>query len=603
MKTLITALVFLASTLGTQAQSIVRGPVLGGVTENSARIYFRTDSAANLQIDLATDTLFTAPVTYSNSTSAVSFMTAITDLNGLQPDTRYYYRVWVNGVMDTLRGTFRTFPPAGQPGNYRVVVGSCNYHNFYSGGGATSPDTYYNDVLFGSILNFDPHVVIHLGDWNYPPSAFGWNYNLTPSLRAESFDLRYRDYNFRTYLQSNMSVDYVYDDDFSQNGTAGWTYPTVNTIPGPFGTTAYELNDVPLPAGIRTGAIEGYFDNFPGYPQVDTSGVHHSFQLGNIEFFILDTRNSKDPVHEVFQYNAVTGTHTFSPPAGHSTLGQAQRDWLLDGLQNSTADWKVIGSSVVFNQNFNTLMSLLSPAQFVDRSVVELMASLAYMWVGYPEDGDALLNTISTNDIKNVIMLSGDTHSSMMDDGTNAGLPEISSSGWAAGNEGYLNQEIDSVLQTFSLGTVGVKDFLWNGGGNGIDNNSRNDTYAALEFFGTDSMRSCIIDEFDQTLACMTILFEDSTATTNSHLYMPEHDFLLIFPSPAKDKINVSFDPDFIRSGAVIRLISMNGQVVKQWKTENVDRMILELTDVPAGMYFVEADNGDKRLRKRFVRH
>lgn len=262
-------------------------------------------------------------------------------------------------------------------------------------------------------------------------------------------------------------MTYTYDDDYIVNGNAGWTYPVIRQETLPNGNIKYALYDIPLPDGVQEGATIAYFEHFPAYPKVSENGIWHSFKLGNIEFFMTAVRGASSPVHAPFKYNPLLNLYTFQAPIGHSILGDEQYQWLLDGLSNSTADWKVISSGVVFNKALGDLIGAVLLGQLFDRSLVEFAASLAYMWGGYPRDQNGLLRHIRDNDINNVIMFSGDTHSSMLDDGRNAGLPEVSSSGWSAGNEGYLNNAIDSIAQMLNL-PVRVEDVLWNGGGNGI---------------------------------------------------------------------------------------------------------------------------------------
>lgn len=599
MKNLVAVFAFLLAFQGI-GQMITHGPLVGGVTPTSARIYFGLDTADSFTVELDTDSLFPAPISFSANADTTTFYVEMLDVTGLQAETKYYYRADIGGAMSGVLGSFKTFPQEDQEGYYKVVVGSCNYHDHYSGGGATSPDTYYNDVLFQSIVDFDPSVVLHLGDWNYPPSAFGANYNLDSNLVNQSFRLRYEDYNFSTHLMPNLPIDYIYDDDYSQNGAAGWTYPTVTFVPGggPLGADIYELDDPALPVGIREGAIEGYFKNFPGYEQ-EGDGIYHSFKLGNVEFFVVDTRTSKDPVHEVFEYNSILGTYSFNPPAGHTTLGLAQRQWLLDGLTNSDADWKVICSGVVFNQAFGGLMDLIMPVQIIDRQIIELAASIAYMWPGYPEDVDALMTTIEDEDIKNVVMLSGDTHSSMMDDGANSGIPELSASGWAAGNESYLNYMIDSVANQFSLGFTSVKDFLWNGGGSGIDNQNFSDTYGTMEFFYTDSLRMCVIDEFDQTLACQTLMFEEDNSSS-VHQYVPSNDVVVLYPNPAKTSLRLLMDSSAEEVKVVV--VSAAGEQVLN-KTYKGNDIIVDIESLPQGAYVLNITSNGQTSQRKFVKH
>jgi phosphodiesterase/alkaline phosphatase D-like protein len=581
------------------AQQINSGPLVGGVTPSSARIYYRTNVNANFNIEVDLDTLFNNPQIFNCTTSSNSNNVIIKDVTGLLSNQKYYYRAEINNNYHTI-GSFKTFPNEGVSGNYKVVVGSCNYHDHWSGGGALSPDSYFNDILFNSIVDFDPYVVLHLGDWNYPSTAFGWDYNLNDSLVAESFSLRYQDYNMLNYIMPNLPVDYIYDDDYSQNNSAGWTYPTINTANDSSGNPYFILADPSMPNGIRTGAIEGYFTNFPGYPQTDTTAIHHSFKLGNIEFFVLDTRLSKDPIHEVFVFDSTTLTYSFNPPQGHSTLGETQKNWLLNELSTSNADWKVICSSVVFNKQFTTLLPILINKQPDNKELIKFAADLAYMWAGYPEDMDDLLNTINDQNIENVIMLSGDTHSSMMDDGTNSGIPELSASGWAAGNEGVLNYTIDSIALDIGIPNF-VETVLWNGGGNGINNINFSDTYGTLEFFSTDSLRMCIKDEFNQLLSCQTIPFGNSTAITRK--YIPQNDLLLVYPNPAKNSLKCVVSETYTSSKIRIEIYSMDG--MKKVAEEFIDsnNIIISLKDINKGTYVLQLTSKNQTLQKKFIKH
>jgi len=596
--------------IGVNAQQIVTGPVLGGVTANEARIYYRTDIPADLLIEVSMDQGFSNLASFENSTSDQTNHTAITEINGLESNTRYYYRVKVDGVVFDTISYFTTFPEDGEKGYYKVVFGSCNYDNERDGGGGSGSQNYVNDVLFQSILDFDPRFVLHLGDWNYPPSRFGANYNLDQEKRANSFSFRYEDYHFSRYILPYFPVDYMYDDAYSYNGAAGWTWPAISTDILPNGDTKYVLMDIPMDPGIRTGNIQGYFDHFPGYEQVDTSGVHHSFKMGNIEFFIVDTRNSKDPVHAGFQYNSLLNAYTWQPPQGHSTLGEIQKEWLLDGLRNSDADWKVIGSSVLFNRQLFDLMDLVLLGQLVDRSIIEIAATIAYLWPGYPEDMFDLLDAVRQDSIENVILLSGDTHSSMMDDGTNSGIPEISSSGWSGGDEGYFNDLIDDLIEQLSLPFT-TKDFLWNGGGTGVDNDYFGDSYVTLEFFYQDSMRSCVIDEFGQSLVCMTLLYEgekdssDIVTTDHSYTYVPETAFRLLYPNPSRDQIRVDFNSGFqADERSMIVLMDEAGKQLRQFTgLAGMDHLEFDISYLPAGIYLLQVIHGQQMEVRKFVKH
>jgi hypothetical protein len=186
----------------------------------------------------------------------------------------------------------------------------------------------------------------------------------------------------------------------------------------------------------------------------------------------------------------------------------------------------------------------------------------------------------------------------MIDDGTNAGLPELSSSGLSADDEGYLNYSIDSVFDAFGF-NLSVKDFLWNGGGNGIENANFSDTYATVEIFGADSVRLCVYDEFLQNLGCIQL--RNAADTTSSPiLAQAAEPFMLLYPNPAKDVLKIAFNPnDFNR----FSLTDISGKMLLQGKIiKDINEQSLILNDLPAGIYVITLLGKDKKHTKQFIR-
>ena len=80
-----------------------------------------------------------------------------------------------------------------------------------------------------------------------------------------------------------------------------------------------------------------------------------------------------------------------------------QLQWLEEGLLSSTARWKIIFTSV----NINPTTS------FPDG------------WAGYQTEWNFLKSFINANNIQGVVFISGDLHAGGIDNGTNAGFPEL----------------------------------------------------------------------------------------------------------------------------------------------------------------------------------
>lgn len=568
------------------SQSIVSGPVVGGVTSESARIYIRTDVPTEFDIEFDTLSNFSTSFIWSDSTRSNQFNTVITDVDGFEPFEEYYYRFLINGQAQDSVYSFTSFPAEGESGHFKIAVGSCNY--------------FENFPLFGHIKAFDPMLFIHLGDWKYPPSTFGWDYNLYPDRIADAFSWCYNDANMAGYVLNNMAIDYVYDDSYCHNGNQGATFPQTEVVTLGPDSFFYDLQTIEFDEGVIPGAINGYFDNFPSYQSVDTAiGIHHSFKLGNMEFFMLDLRNSATPQNEPYIYHQETNTYTFEPGPDHSLMSAGQRQWLLDGLLNSTADWKIIGSSVMFNKRFVQFREIATQLQILSPALIDYASSLSYFWNAYPADQETLLNFIDDNDLKDVIVISGDSHSSMVDDGTNAGLPELSASGLTSEDEGYLNHSLDSVMDLLGY-TYGTIDSLWNGGGNGVDNNNFSDSYGTMEVFGKDSLRLCAMDELGQEMGCVIVYHSSGPMSVGSSIDKPTERLFLAYPNPSKESIRVEFRNGYVPSEkAMMQLTSVSGKTVQVWRGAQIqNQMTINLDELSVGNYtltYLDAEKMDTR--------
>ncbi|MCB0755706.1 MAG: alkaline phosphatase D family protein [Flavobacteriales bacterium] len=574
--------------LSVLAQSITSGPVVGGLTSESARIYIRTDVPTTFEIELDTLESFATSFTVSDSTRSDHFSMVITDVEGLEPFKDYFYRFLINGQPQDSVYNFTSFPEVGDTGHYKIVVGSCNY--------------FENFELFGHIKEFNPMLFIHLGDWGYPATPFGWDFNLYPDRIANAFSWCYNDANMSRFVLGNSAIDYVYDDSYCYNGNQGNTFPQINTVELAPDSFFYDLQTIEFDSAVITGAINGYFDQFPGYAPVDTTvGIYHSFTLGNIEFFMLDLRNPASPQNDPFIYHPETNTYTFEPDSNHSLMSAPQREWLLNGLQNSTADWKVIGSSVMFNKRFTQFLNIAVQLQVLSPSLVEYAWSLAYLWAAYPVDLNGVLDFVEENNIKDVIVISGDSHSSMVDDGTNAGLPELSASGLASQDEGYLNHSLDSVIDLlgYSYGTI---DSLWNGGGSGVDNTNFSDSYGTMEFFGRDSVMLCAHDETGQTLGCVRLYHSTNPLSVWSTVSSNRSTFR-VYPNPTNDQIQLELFKGFLPTEKTsLELFSPTGQLIQIWNGPEIqNRMVIDLSGHSAGSYSIVLRDGNRMDSKSVV--
>ena len=169
-------------------------------------------------------------------------------------------------------------------------------------------------------------------------------------------------------------------------------------------------------------------------------------------------------------------------------------------MTNSTATWKFIVSAVPFNVGnrfaLDTLIKLggtnvpywnasipCYPLP-LPKSGVASTNNFTDMWSGFKADGDTILNYIFSNNIKNVFVLSGHTGTVGLDDGVNAGLPELMCA---------------NMKQANSLDVLDYQNFMgysvWDLGGSGLcGQNNLNTTYGRVEIFNNDSIRLSAVD-------------------------------------------------------------------------------------------------------------
>jgi alkaline phosphatase D len=483
------------------AQKLTHGPFAGGVTSDSARFYVRVDTAARVNIQLSTTENFAQVISGNEqAAAAANDFTGLIRVGNLAAETLYYYRAIVNGAPTGEIRQFRTFPPQGSRAPFLFTFGSCQQNQPWQG----VPDAGRAFTVMARDL---PRFFLQIGDWGYPDTTDTAKdstnfFNVEMSRVQASYRAKFDSTYPLQHVLRIAPIDYVYDDhDYMNNNASAFTV-----------SDARRAREIPAPPQARLNSIKGYQQLFPGYSLANSSGgIWHKFTCGNADFFMLDTRSQRSPNMNALRRHPSTGKFEFIPDnrrhsilAGDSTLvGENQRDWLLRELHASPADWKFIITSVPFNRGLRRALDMALAAQ--DSSVLVpgfgtvtgLFVAIEMLdkWVGFEQDQDLLLQFLRTNEIKNVIMLSGDLHTAAIDDGANAGLPEI-----MAGGLDISNSMIVAVLELLGLR-------IWNRGGQTtLVNGNFNDAYGRINVFGADSVRLEVVDEFGEVLARHTVL-------------------------------------------------------------------------------------------------
>ena len=552
------------------AQNITHGPIIGGVTENSARIYIRTSSAVNFSLEYSTDSTFASFLQINSATDANLDTSKIVTLENLAIFTDYYFRYRINGNIENTTGHFKTFPVVGATEHLTFVTGSCQ----------ETP----NMKVFDVMPLYKPILFIHTGDFTYPsyqiPRYVGMDYPEDWNAVKLGWRRRNEEPICKDMLKK-MPIAYMPDDDdtwgnskYFKGGALQVRYENGKLI------NYFDL--YPRSQQMRTNCLTAYKNFFPGYPMKnDTDGYYHSFKVGNCEFFMIDVRSCNTGGWNNLKYNAAINLWTFNGNSPSQTmLNQPQLDWFLNALKNSTATWKFIISGVPFNKNIQPLVELpllLQGTQFTIAGYPGTGFRLSYSFSdyfgAYAYERTKILNYIKNNAIKNVIVISGDTHGCAIDDGTNAGLPEMNASGLSVSST-ELYYQFNNVFKIIGLD---LNKWLWNKGGLGIGNNNIKNAFGKMEVFGNDSVQLQIVDEDNFIVARHTVKNNNIISGVNDLKVMT--DLVSIFPNPASDYIQIQLNTKYTGEKIQnIKIFNLNGKEVYR---SDIATQLNDLIEIP----------------------
>jgi phosphodiesterase/alkaline phosphatase D-like protein len=478
------------------AQFIVSGPVTGGLTEKSARIYVRTVAPAHFSLQISTDSGFSSIREIALKTTSDLDQSVIITVDSLNPSTKYFIRFLFYGIPDSRVGSFRTFPAPGERKNLTFVTGSCQ----------ESPNMKTFDVMKST----HPDLFIHTGDFTYPSYQMGDEYPADYKAVQISYRRRYDENRTREMLW-DVPIDYIPDDDDLWGGArnacvAGHKY-LYDTVARKY---VLKLYTDTFPDAWRYNCVRAYTEHFPGYVLPDTSqGLYHSFTVANCEFIVMDTRSTADNSARNFRYDPVKNKWSFVQDSSLHIISPQQMAWVKERLKNSKADWKFLVSGLPFNGNIRYLIDLGIKMQDVlvsgggeSGTGFRMAISYSHYWGGFYNDHQDLMNFIHSNNLKDIIVLSGDTHHNEIDDGTNAGLPELNASGLSvAGTHlGYYMNLISRLVAYPS-----AKTYLWNHGGGGLGNKNFKNQFGKVEVDANKQVRLSVVDEDNLELASCVI--------------------------------------------------------------------------------------------------
>lgn len=304
--------------------NLILGPILGHVTQTSARIWAHTDQPAlgesALQCEVFLDPHGTQPVQGSPFPIEIKeeeSFTGICEAKLPEPNRRYYYRLLhKERVLHDEMYTFRTLP---EEDLSRLVfaVASCHQPFKYS-----SPrGTVMWRALWAEMIREQARFLLLVGDQVYADEeGKAWQQSLAvdksnpacSSLRLQLYQSLYQKYwSFPDVkrVMANIPVYMIWDD---HEITNGWGSDSRHSE-----TTAHAVFQAASKAYIH------FQHSHNPQNTIHPDAFYYSFQVGQMAFLVLDLRGHRQIWNR-------------------QLLGQTQRDWIVNFIQNECCSAKVL---------------------------------------------------------------------------------------------------------------------------------------------------------------------------------------------------------------------------------------------------------------------
>ena len=299
---------------------------------------------------------------------------------GLSPGTQYYYRF---KALDGTSITGQTMTAPAEADQLKFAVVSCsNYEWGYFNA--------YARVAEEANLN----AVLHLGDYiyEYAPGVYGdttiGRLNIPPHeiISLQDYRDRYAQYRLDPDLRAAHARHpfiNIWDDHEITNNS----YKTGAENHQP------EEGDYQTRKAI---ARQVYYEWLP----IRENDQHYrAFSFGQLaHLYMLDERLAG----RTRQADSLTDATLLS--TDRSMLGPEQLSWFTEQLRSSKAQWKLIGNQVIFS--------------YLDWGFPGFSKNLD-AWDGYPVEQEKIAAMLRTENIENVVILTGDTHSAWAFEATN----------------------------------------------------------------------------------------------------------------------------------------------------------------------------------------
>lgn len=332
------------------------------------------------------------------STNAGRDYTVKVDVDGLQPGATYYYGFTAFG-RHSLTGKTKTTPTGDQADHLKFAVVSCNN---YQGG--------FFNAFQRLAERTDLDAVIHLGDYIYEQGSGEYGDLVeerpiepkTEILSLEDYRTRYSTYRLDTsFIRVHQQHPFITVWDDHESANDAYQDGAENHTPGEEGDWEQR----------KAIAKQVYFEWMPVRDMDQDQSVFRKISYGNLmDLIMLDTRLEGREIQILNPFDSLL------QDSARTILGEEQRNWLLEQLGASTARWKVIGQQVVFAPFEVGFAAALDPSSGF--TYAEAQGAALDIWNGYPAERRRIINFIRDREIDNVVILTGDFHTTFAFDVT-----------------------------------------------------------------------------------------------------------------------------------------------------------------------------------------
>jgi alkaline phosphatase D len=368
------------------------GVASGDPTPTSIVVWSRLANAegtGRVELEVATDKGFRKVVSRTLITTSAKVNHAVKARVGkLKPHTQYYYR-FANARQHSDVGRFRTAPPADSTAPVTFAYFSC----------ADYTHGYYN--AYEHMLGQDLDFVVCLGDYIYDETYHskkdgtgvrddsigktlpGYPSAIRSAITLADYRAKYSLYRSDASLRrmhARFPMVTLWDDHEVMDNYAGGEAD--GGLPAGYGYTTAR----------KSAGYKAWGESMPTFGKgANGNRIYRTLQFGkNVDLIVTDQRQ--------YRANQPCDDAVTAPCADwdqpRAFLGSTQLNWVKQQLSASKANWKVMANEL-----------MIMPTKVTGGAFFSFDS-----WQGYPREREELLAHIDTQNIQDVVFVTGDIH-------------------------------------------------------------------------------------------------------------------------------------------------------------------------------------------------